>query len=113
MNNRKGGLGKPSMSTEAKEDLLGSVFGESAPVVKGEKAEKTDTAPLASNAKPAKAVKEPRAPKSSEGKAERVGKFFQLDKQLAKQIKIFAIEHDKKEIAVIEEALRYYLKHHA
>ena len=40
------------------------------------------------------------------GKENRVGKYFLLDRDLAKAMKLFAVQNDMKEIAVIEAALR-------
>ncbi len=91
MARNKGGLGAPTaVSAEDKEDLLGSVFG--TPQSKAE--EDTPT---------------PSVAKDLVAKSERVGKYFQIDKKLAKQLKLYAVEHDMKEVVVIEEALKLFL----
>ena len=46
---------------------------------------------------------------SGKGKENRVGKYFLLDRDLAKAMKLFAVQNDMKEIVVIEAALRAYL----
>ena len=90
MTRKKGGLGQIA-TVEEKEDLLDSVFGAPAPELKPE-------------AKPA-----PAAADTATGKENRVGKYFLLDRDLAKAMKLFAVQNDMKEIAVIEAALRAYL----
>jgi hypothetical protein len=83
MPRKKGGLGKMDVADKPA-DLLDSVFGVKTP--QGEKA-----------ASP------------SPEKGERVGKYFLLDRALAKSLKLYAVQHDLKEIAVIEASLRAYL----
>ena len=91
MARKKGGLGQAA-PVEPQEDLLDTVFG--APKPKAE----TDTAP------PATAGKSP-----DKGKDNRVGKYFLIDRDLAKAMKLFAVQNDMKEIAVIEASLRAFL----
>ena len=91
MARKKGGLGQVE-SVAQPEDLLDSVF--------GSKSVKTDTPP------PAPAGKT--VPEKAD-KAERVGKYFMLDKALAKSLKLYAVENDMKELAVIEASLRAFL----
>ena len=43
------------------------------------------------------------------GKDNRVGKYFLIDRDLAKALKLFAVQNDMKEIAVIEASLRAFL----
>lgn len=94
MTRKKGGLGQIA-TVEEKEDLLDSVFG--APELKPE-------------AKPAPAAADTATGKMpGKGKENRVGKYFLLDRDLAKAMKLFAVQNDMKEIAVIEAALRAYL----
>lgn len=81
---RKRGLGQPETPPEASEDLLNSVFGAPAPE-KG-----TDTP----------------APAPAAKKTERMAKYFQIDKTLAKELKIYAVRNELKEQEVIERALR-------
>ena len=95
MASKKGGLGKVDVNAAVgKEDLLASVFGDT-------KEEKTDTP------RPAKAGKQKT---TNQGKSERVGKYFLLNRELAKAMKLFAVEHEMKEIEVIEASLRAFLK---
>lgn len=89
MARKKGGLGQAA-PVEPQEDLLDTVFG--APKPKAE----TDTPPPAPAGKGA-------------GKENRVGKYFLLDRDLAKAMKLFAVQNDMKEIAVIEASLRAFL----
>ena len=89
MARKKGGLGQAA-PVEPQEDLLDTVFG--APKPKAE----TDTAPPAPAGKGA-------------GKENRVGKYFLIDRELAKAMKLFAVQNDMKEIAVIEASLRAFL----
>ena len=91
MARKKGGLGQAA-PVEQSEDLLDSVFGASKPEGK------TDTPP------PATAGKSP-----DKGKDNRVGKYFLIDRDLAKALKLFAVQNDMKEIAVIEASLRAFL----
>ncbi len=93
---RKGGLGQ-GKTVEQPEDLLDSVFGGKAPAK--EPVGKTDTPP------PAPAGK-------AEPKKDKVGKYFLLDRSLAKALKLHAVQFEMKEISVIEEALREYLGRH-
>lgn len=94
MSNKKGGLGM--VNTDNKDvsgddvDLLDSVFGETTPKNKGE-----DTPPL--------------NPLNTGKKPERIAKHFMIDRQLAKEIKLYAVEHDMKELEVIDLALRSFL----
>ena len=97
MARKKGGLGQVEVVAQT-EDLLDSVF-----KTKDGKS-KADTPPPATAGKtvPEKADKS--------DKAERVGKYFMLDKTLAKSLKLYAVENDMKELAVIEASLRAFLK---
>ena len=88
MARKKGGLGQAA-PVEQPEDLLDSVFGAAN--------QKTDTPPPA----PAK--------DAGKGKENRVGKYFLIDRDLAKAMKLFAVQNDMKEIAVIEASLRAFL----
>ena len=92
MARKKGGLGQAA-PVEQPEDLLDSVFG--APKPEG----KTDTPPPAPQAVAGKGA----------GKENRVGKYFLIDRDLAKALKLFAVQNDMKEIAVIEASLRAFL----
>ncbi|MGD9574147.1 hypothetical protein [Desulfovibrio sp.] len=94
---RKGGLGQ-GKTVEQPEDLLDSVFGGKAPAK--EPVGKTDTPP------PAPAGK-------ADPKKDKVGKYFLLDRDLAKTLKLHAVMHETKEIAVIEAALREFFEKHA
>ena len=96
MARKKGGLGQAA-TVEPQEDLLDSVFG--APKQKLG----ADTPP------PAATGKDKDAPK---GKENRVGKYFLIDRDLAKAMKLFAVQNDMKEIAVIEASLRAFLGKH-
>ena len=89
MARKKGGLGQAA-PVEQSEDLLDSVFGAPKPE------SKTDTPPPAPAGKGA-------------GKDNRVGKYFLIDRDLAKALKLFAVQNDMKEIAVIEASLRAFL----
>ena len=89
MARKKGGLGQAA-PVEQSEDLLDSVFGAPKPE------SKTDTPPPAPAGKGA-------------GKENRVGKYFLIDRELAKAMKLFAVQNDMKEIAVIEASLRAFL----
>ena len=89
MARKKGGLGQAA-PVEQSEDLLDSVFGAPKPE------SKTDTPPPAPAGKGA-------------GKENRVGKYFLIDRDLAKALKLFAVQNDMKEIAVIEASLRAFL----
>lgn len=84
MSSKKGGLGKG-----AKQDGLSALFGENR--------ENPDI--------PSPATKEP----EGTPKQDRVAKHFMLDRKLAKQIKLYAVENEMKELAVIELALRRFL----
>lgn len=94
MARKKGGLGQAA-PVEPQEDLLDTVFG--APKPEG----KIDTPP------PAPAAAAGKGPNT--GKDNRVGKYFLIDRDLAKAMKLFAVQNDMKEIAVIEASLRAYL----
>ena len=94
MARKKGGLGQAA-PVEQPEDLLDSVFG--APKPEG----KTDTPPPAPQAVAGKGP--------NTGKDNRVGKYFLIDRDLAKALKLFAVQNDMKEIAVIEASLRAFL----
>ncbi|MDR2821029.1 MAG: hypothetical protein LBB60_10940 [Desulfovibrio sp.] len=83
MPRKKSGLGKMDVPDKP-EDLLDSVFGVKTPQV-----EKADS--------------------PSPEKKERVGKYFLLDRALAKSLKLYAVQHDLKEITVIEASLRAFL----
>jgi hypothetical protein len=87
MARKKGGLGQMEAATPP-EDLLDTVFGK----------------PLHGENLPAQ------APEKAPEKTERVGKYFLLDRALAKKLKLYAVEHDLKEIAVIEASLRAFLE---
>ena len=91
MTRKKGGLGQTA-TVEEKEDLLDSVFGAPTPERKPE----AKQVPVADTV-------------TGKGKENRVGKYFLLDRDLAKAMKLFAVQNDMKEIAVIEAALRAYL----
>ena len=93
MARKKGGLGQAA-PVEQSEDLLDSVFG--APKPEQKAVQKTDTPPPATAGK-------------SAGKDNRVGKYFLIDRDLAKALKLFAVQNDMKEIAVIEASLRAFL----
>lgn len=95
MTRKKGGLGQIA-TVEEKEDLLDSVFGAPTPERKPE-AKQVPVADIVTGKMPGK------------GKENRVGKYFLLDRELAKAMKLFAVQNDMKEIAVIEAALRAYL----
>lgn len=101
MSRKKGGLGQAEEGLPPEnEDLLASVFGETistsdARAIDG----KPDTPPPPTAKGRGKAASKP----------ERVGKYFMLDKQLVKAMKLYAVEHDMREIAVIETALRRFL----
>ena len=97
MARKKGGLGQAA-PVEPQEDLLDTVFG--APKSEQKSTLKTDTPP------PAAAGKNNDAPK---GKENRVGKYFLVDRDLAKALKLYAVQNDMKEIAVIEASLRAFL----
>ena len=92
MARKKGGLGQAA-PVEQSEDLLDSVFGASKPE------SKTDTPPPVPAAAAGKGT----------GKDNRVGKYFLIDRDLAKALKLFAVQNDMKEIAVIEASLRAFL----
>lgn len=77
--NKKSALGGAPVVPEVKEDLLAKVFGDKT---------KADTPPRPSGTKP-----------------DRVAKYFQIDRQLAKELKLFAIENGMKDFEVIEKAL--------
>lgn len=88
MARKKGGLGSVAASTDPiKEDLLSSVFGESP----------------AGQTNREKPKANPPAGEDPDGK---VAKYFRIDRTLAKRIKIYAAEHELREIQVIEKALR-------
>ena len=93
MARKTGGLGQAA-PVEQSEDLLDSVFG--APKPEQKAAQKTDTPPPAPAGKGA-------------GKENRVGKYFLIDRDLAKALKLFAVQNDMKEIAVIEASLHAFL----
>lgn len=84
MPNKKGGLGNGNtgnnLVTNDDADLLDSVFGEA-------------TA----------------QPLDKDKKIERIAKHFMIEKQLAKEIKLYAVENDMKELEVIDLALRSFL----
>ena len=103
MARKKGGLGQAA-AVEVKEDLLDSVFG--APKAAPKPEAQPDTPPPAPQAA---ADKDKEAPK---GKENRVGKYFLIDRDLAKAMKLFAVQNDMKEIAVIEASLRAFLGKH-
>ena len=92
MARKKGGLGQAA-PVEQPEDLLDSVFGAPKPE------SKTDTPPPVPQAAAGKGA----------GKDNRVGKYFLIDRDLAKALKLFAVQNDMKEIAVIEASLRAFL----
>lgn len=94
MARKKGGLGQAD-AVERPEDLLDSVFGSKSPTP-----EKTDTPP------PAPAGKKGH---DESGKVNRIGKYFMLDRDLAKAMKLYAVQNDMKEITVIEASLRAFL----
>ena len=95
MARKKGGLGQAA-PVEPQEDLLDTVFGASKP-------ERPDTPPPAPQAAAGKGKEAPK------GKENRVGKYFLIDRDLAKAMKLFAVQNDMKEIAVIEASLRAFL----
>ena len=99
MARKKGGLGQAA-PVKQPEDLLDSVFG--TPKPEG----KTDTPPPAPQAAAGKGKEAPK------GKENRVGKYFLIDRDLAKAMKLFAVQNDMKEIAVIEASLRAFLGKH-
>ena len=90
---RKGGLGQAG-TVEHPENLLDTVFGAKAPIPA------TDTPPPAP------------AGKKEADKSNRVGKYFMLDRDLAKSLKLHAVQYELKEIVVIEAALREFLEKH-
>ena len=98
MARKKGGLGQAA-AVEVKEDLLDSVFGAPKAAPKPE----TDTPPPAPQAAAGKGKEAPK------GKENRVGKYFLIDRDLAKAMKLFAVQNDMKEIAVMEASLRAFL----
>jgi hypothetical protein len=87
MARKKGGLGQVETVTPP-EDLLDTVFGK----------------PRPEENPPAQASGNPPA------KKDRVGKYFLLDRALAKRLKLYAVQHDLKEVAVIEASLRAFLE---
>ena len=93
MARKKGGLGQAS-AVEHPEDLLDKVFGANAPT------------PAADTPPPAPAGKK------EADKSDRVGKYFLIDRELAKALKLYAVQNDSKEIVVIEAALREFLEKH-
>lgn len=97
MARKKGGLGQAA-AVEEKEDLLDTVFGAPKPE------QKTDTPPPAPAAAGKATDQNP-----GKGKENRVGKYFLIDRDLAKAMKLFAVQNDMKEIAVIEASLRAFL----
>lgn len=105
MARKKGGLGQAA-TVEEKEDLLDTVFGAPKPEPKPESkpAFQKDTPPPAPAAAASVADK-----KLGKGKENRVGKYFLIDRDLAKSLKLFAVQNDMKEIAVIEASLRAFL----
>ena len=100
MARKKGGLGQAA-TVEPQEDLLDSVFG--APKPEAKPKSERDTPPPAPQAA---ADKGKEAPK---GKENRVGKYFLIDRDIAKSLKLYAVQNDMKEIAVIEASLRAFL----
>ena len=112
MARKKGGLGQAA-PVEPQEDLLDTVFG--APKPKAE----TDISALdARNARrladghasrPSGRTPPPAPAGKGAGKENRVGKYFLIDRELAKAMKLFAVQNDMKEIAVIEASLRAFL----
>ena len=90
MARKKGGLGQAA-PVEQPEDLLDSVFGAA------KESPKADTPPPAP-------VKD-----AGKGKENRVGKYFLIDRDLAKALKLYAVQNDMKEIAVMEASLRAFL----
>ena len=100
MARKKGGLGQAA-AVEVKEDLLDSVFG--APKAAPKPEAQPDTPPPAPQAAAGKGKE------ATKGKENRVGKYFLIDRDLAKAMKLFAVQNDMKEIAVIEASLRAFL----
>lgn len=84
---RKGGLGI-SQPAQVDEDLLGNLFGQ-----------KQDT-PRPGSDLPGKAT--------GKAEAEKVGKFFKLDRELAIKIKMYAITNGIRDTQVVDEALRAF-----
>lgn len=87
MARKKGGLGSLQPAAE-KEDLLDSVFGGSKVETQGK-----DTPPP-----PAQAAEE-----------EKVAKYFKLDREVVRKLRVYAAMNDMKEVHVIENALRVFL----
>lgn len=100
MARKKGGLGQAA-PVEQSEDLLDSVFG--APKAAPKLEAKTDTPP------PAPTKDAGKGTDKGSGKDNRVGKYFLLDRDLAKSLKLYAVQNDMKEIAVMEASLRAFL----
>lgn len=48
-------------------------------------------------------------PPAAEKKVERVAKYFQLDRELVKAAKVYAAQHEMREVEVMEAALRSFL----
>lgn len=82
MPRRKGGLGQPVIP-DTPEDLLDTVFGTAAP------SNGVDT-----------------PPPPPETKQKRLPKYFQIDRELVKKMKVYAVENELKEQDVIDRALR-------
>lgn len=40
---------------------------------------------------------------------EKIAKYFRIDRDIAKQLKLYAVKHEMKEAAVVEKALRLLL----
>lgn len=89
---RKGGLGT-SQPAQVDEDLLSNLF--------GEEPKEQDTPRRVANKAGDKTQGKP-------GDAERVGKFFKIDRELAVKIKMYAVTNDMKDHQVVNEALRAF-----
>ena len=106
MARKKGGLGQAA-AVEEKEDLLDTVFGAAKLEQKSEP--KSVRQPMSQKDTPQPAPTKDAEKSAGKGKDNRVGKYFLIDRDLAKAMKLFAVQNDMKEIAVIEASLRAFL----
>lgn len=124
MARKKGGLGQAA-AVEVKEDLLDSVFGAPKAAPKPEAdivaldarnarglADGHASCPSGRTPPPAPQAAAGKGKEAPKGKENRVGKYFLIDRDLAKAMKLFAVQNDMKEIAVIEASLRAFLGKH-
>ena len=106
MARKKGGLGQAA-AVEEKEDLLDTVFGAAKLEQKSEP--KSVRQPMSQKDTPPPAPTKDAEKSAGKGKDNRVGKYFLIDRDLAKSLKLYAVQNDMKEIAVIEASLRAFL----